>query len=105
MGCQSWASNSLIDAMVTLGFLATEELDKPYKIKDNTKLSVKVDGNFTWEIVLSTTGKSKFAAPGSGKGGAAAQGEIEFVKYWVHIKFVASYSWRAQEKGKGQERE
>lgn len=70
---------SLTDAMVALGrigtFLTAEELDEPYKIQDDIKLAVEVDGDFAWETVLSVTGKgaeSKFAALGAGKGGAAA---------------------------------
>jgi len=72
---------SLTDALVALGrigtFLTAEELDEPYKIKDDVKLAVEVDGDFAWETVLSVTGKgaeSKFAALGAGKGGAAAGG-------------------------------
>jgi ATP-binding cassette subfamily C (CFTR/MRP) protein 1 len=63
--------------MVALGrigaFLTAEELDEPYKIKDDVKMAVEVDGDFAWETVLSVTGKgaeSKFAALGAGKGAA-----------------------------------
>ena len=60
--------------------LITEELNEPYKIKDNIKLAVKVDHDFAWETVLSITGKgteSKFATLGAGKGGTAAAGGRE----------------------------
>ena len=41
--------------MVALGcidtFITAEELDEPYKIKDDVKLAVEVDGDFAWEAL------------------------------------------------------
>ncbi|PFH48819.1 hypothetical protein AMATHDRAFT_64587 [Amanita thiersii Skay4041] len=49
--------SSLSDALVALrrisSFLLAEELPEPYKIEQEAKLAVQVDGDFTWE----TTGK------------------------------------------------
>ena len=51
--------------LVSLTALIAEKLDDPYKIKDDVKLAVEVDGDFAWETMLSVTNKgaeSKFAA-------------------------------------------
>ncbi|KIJ93150.1 hypothetical protein K443DRAFT_13086 [Laccaria amethystina LaAM-08-1] len=83
---------SLTDAMVALGrigaSLIAEELDEPYKSKNDVKLAVEVDSDFAWESVLSVTGKgaeSKFAAL-AGKGGTAAAGGREGSQGGTNLK-------------------
>ncbi|KIJ91768.1 hypothetical protein K443DRAFT_14131 [Laccaria amethystina LaAM-08-1] len=68
--------------------LIAEELDEPYKSKNDVKLAVEVDGDFAWESVLSVTGKgaeSKFAAL-AGKGGTAAAGGREGSQGGTNLK-------------------
>ena len=66
--------------LVSLTALIAEKLDDPYKIKDDVKLAVEVDGDFDWETMLSVTSKgaeSQFAALVAGKQGTAAAGGRE----------------------------
>ena len=66
--------------LVSLTALIAEKLDDPYKIKDDVKLALEVDGDFDWEIMLRVTSKgaeSKFAALVAGKQGTAAAGGRE----------------------------
>ena len=66
--------------LASLTTLIAEKLDNPYKIKDDVKLAVEVNGDFAWETMLSVTSKgadSKFAALVAGKQGTAAAGGRE----------------------------
>ncbi|KIK05697.1 hypothetical protein K443DRAFT_3700 [Laccaria amethystina LaAM-08-1] len=83
---------SLTDAMVAVNCigasLIAEELDEPYKSKNDVKLAVEVDSDFAWESVLSIMGKgaeSKFAAL-AGKGGTAAAGGTEGSQGGTNLK-------------------
>jgi hypothetical protein len=94
---------SLTDAMVAVdrigASLIAEELDEPYKSKNDVKLAVEVDGDFTWESVLSITGKgaeSKFAAL-AGKGGTAAAGGTEGSQGGTNLKrYGARCLWQTR---------
>ena len=66
--------------LASLTALIAENLDDPYKIKDDVKLAVEVDGDFAWETMLSVTSKGadfRFAALVAGKQGTAAAGGRE----------------------------